>query len=404
MRPKAPKAGKRVLLERIGFIWNNLGFFAKVSGRNLFRYKRRMFMTVIGIAGCTALMMAGFGLKNSVSDIIDLQYGEIFQYSGYIAVEDDRSPEEEQALYDELLEYDPDTVYTPALIKQYTISNGDTNVQAYVTVAEDSGVLEGMIDFHERISEEKLSLSNGTIVTEKLAKLLGATEGDEVQIQINDRETRTIKIGGITEHYASHYFYMTEEMYSSVFGNTPAYNMVYFTNGMTDDDAVVEEFSTKMMDCDGVLSVILNSASSNSFSDMLGMIDLVIIVLIVSAGALAFVVLYNLTNVNITERIREIATLKVLGFYDNEVSTYVFRENIILSLMGSTVGLLLGVILSQFVTQTAEIDEVMFGRTIHLSSYIFSFVITVTFSFVVNLIMTTVLKKISMVESLKSVE
>ncbi len=404
MRPKAPKAGKRVLLERIGFIWNRMGFFAKVSGRNLFRYKRRMFMTVVGIAGCTALMMAGFGLKDSVSDIIELQYGEIYQYSGYIAVEDDFSADDQQALYDELLQFEQDTVYTPALIKQYTTSFDGTNVQAYVTVAEDSEILEGMIDFHERSTKNKLSLSDGAIVTEKLATLLGASEGDEIGVKINDKETRTIKISGITEHYASHYLYMTEAMYDDLFGSLPEYNMVYFSNGMSDEESVAESFSAKMMECDGVLSVILNSKSSSSFSDMLGMIDMVIIVLIVSAGALAFVVLYNLTNVNITERIREIATLKVLGFYDREVSAYTFRENIILSVMGSGVGLLLGIVLLQFVVQTAEIDEVMFGRNIHATTFIYSFIITVIFSLFVNLIMTRVLKKISMVESLKSVE
>ncbi len=404
MRPKAPKAGKRVLLERIGFIWNRMSFFAKVSGRNLFRYKRRMFMTVVGIAGCTALMMAGFGLKDSVSDIIELQYGEIYQYSGYIAVEDDFSADDQQALYDELLEYDQETVYTPALIKQYTTSFDGTNVQAYVTVAEDSAVFEEMIDFHERNTKKKLTLSDGAIVTEKLATLLGASVGDEIGVKINDKETRTIKISGITEHYASHYLYMTEAMYDDLFGTLPEYNMVYFSNDMSDEDSVAEEFSARMMECDGVLSVILNSKSSSSFSDMLGMIDMVIIVLIVSAGALAFVVLYNLTNVNITERIREIATLKVLGFYDREVSAYTFRENIILSVMGSGVGLLLGIVLLQFVVQTAEIDEVMFGRNIHPTTFIYSFIITVIFSLFVNLIMTRVLKKISMVESLKSVE
>lgn len=404
MRPKAPKAGKRVLLERIGFIWNRMGFFAKVSGRNLFRYKRRMFMTVVGIAGCTALMMAGFGLKDSVSDIIDLQYGKIYRYSGYIAVADDFTAEDQQALYDELLEYEQDTVYTPALIKQYTTSFEGTNVQAYVTVAEDSTVFEGMIDFHERETRDKLTLADGAIVTEKLATLLGASEGDEVGIKINDKETRTIKISGITEHYASHYVYMTEDMYNNLFGDLPEYNMIYFTNGMSGDEGVAEEFSKQIMDCNGVLSVILNSKSSSSFSEMLSMIDMVIVVLIVSAGALAFVVLYNLTNVNITERIREIATLKVLGFYDREVSTYTFRENIILSVMGSAAGLLLGIVLLQFVVQTAEIDEVMFGRNIHPTTFIYSFVITVIFSLFVNLIMTRVLKKISMVESLKSVE
>lgn len=404
MRPKAPKAGKRVLLERIGFIWNRMSFFAKVSGRNLFRYKRRMFMTVVGIAGCTALMMAGFGLKDSVSDIIDLQYGEIYRYSGYIAVADDFSAEDQQALYDELSEYEQETVYTPALIKQYTTSFDGTNVQAYVTVAEDSAIFEGMIDFHERTTRDKLSLADGAIVTEKLATLLGASEGDEIGVKINDKETRTVKISGITEHYASHYLYMTEDMYNELFGDMPEYNMIYFTNGIPDDEAVAEEFSERMMECDGVLSVILNSKSSSSFSDMLGMIDLVIVVLIISAGALAFVVLYNLTNVNITERIREIATLKVLGFYDREVSAYTFRENIILSVMGSGVGLLLGIVLLQFVVQTAEIDEVMFGRNIHPTTFIYSFIITVIFSLLVNLIMTRVLKKISMVESLKSVE
>ncbi|MGN0688419.1 MAG: FtsX-like permease family protein [Oscillospiraceae bacterium] len=404
MRPKAPKAGKRVLLERIGFIWNRMGFFAKVSGRNLFRYKRRMLMTVIGIAGCTALMVTGFGLKNSVSDIIDLQYGEIYQYSGYIAVEDDMSAEKQQALYDSLLEYESQTVYTPALIKQYSVSSEKSNVQAYVTAAENSAVLEGMIDLHERTTGKKLSISDGAIITEKLAKLLSVREGDTIQIMINDREKRDVTVSGITEHYASHYVYLTEELYSAVFGYAPDYNIVYFTNGMSNDDATAEEFSTMMMSCDGVLSVILNSASSNAFSDMLGMIDLVIIVLIISAGALAFVVLYNLTNVNITERIREIATLKVLGFYDSEVAAYVFRENIILSVLGGLAGLLLGVFLCGFVVQTAEIDEVMFGRTIHATSFVFSFVITIAFSLAVNLIMTATLKKISMVESLKSIE
>lgn len=406
MRPKAPKAGKRVLLERIGFIWNRMGFFAKVSGRNLFRYKRRMFMTVVGIAGCTALMMAGFGLKDSVSDIISLQYGDIYQYSGYIAVDDGFSEENLDALYDELLDYQQETVCTPALIKQYTSCFNGTNVQAYITVAEDSEVFEDMIDFRERTTKKKLYLteSGGAIVTEKLAKLLGASVGDEIGIKINDKETRTIKVGAITEHYASHYIYMTEDTYSELFGAKPEYNMVYFTNGMSDEEAVVEDFSARIMQCDGVLSVILNSKSSSTFSDMLGMIDMVIVVLIVSAGALAFVVLYNLTNVNITERIREIATLKVLGFYDREVSNYTFRENIILSVIGSGAGLLLGIVLLRFVVQTAEIDEVMFGRNIHPTTFIYSFVITVIFSLLVNLIMTRVLKKISMVESLKSVE
>ncbi len=404
MRPRAPKAGKRVLLERIGFIWNRLGFFAKVSGRNLFRYKRRMFMTVVGIAGCTALMLTGFGLKDAISDIVSLQYGDIYSYSGYVAVADDISSEEEQDIYDELLDYNKDTISTRALIKQYTTSFGDNNCQCYITAVEDVDIFEGMVDLHERVSKEKLTLTNGAICTEKLSKLLGISEGDTITVQISDSESSTVQITGITEHYSSHYLYLTEDMYSDVFGENPPYNMVYFSNGMSDDEAEIARFSEKLMALNGVMAVITNSDTSEAFSEMLGILDLVIIVLIASAGALAFVVLYNLTNVNITERIREIATLKVLGFYDREVSSYVFRENIILSIMGSVVGLVLGVFLCQFVVQTAEIDEVMFGREIHFMSYVWAFIITAAFSLIVNLIMTTVLKRISMVESLKSVE
>ncbi len=404
MRPKAPKAGKRVLLERIGFVWNRLSFFAKVSGRNLFRYKRRMFMTVIGIAGCTALMLTGFGLKNAVSDIINLQYGDIYRYGGMIAVEDDMSQENTQALYDELLAYDPDTVYTPVLLKQYTVTAGDTSIQTYLTVAEDSKILESMIDFRERLSKKELTLEDGTICTEKLATLLGVKQGDEITIRISDSESRTVKIGSITEHYASHYFYMTEELFTELFGSKPDYNMVYFSNNIAGDPEGEEQFSENIMSCDGVMTIMLNTTSAGTFEEMLGMIDMVIIVLIVSAGALAFVVLYNLTNVNITERVREIATLKVLGFYDREVSNYVFRENVILTLIGDAVGLLVGIILCSFVVQTAEIDEVMFGREIHGISYVYAFAMTFVFSLLVNFIMTFVLKKISMVESLKSIE
>lgn len=404
MRPKAPKAGKRVLLERIGFIWNNMSFFAKVSGRNLFRYKRRMFMTTVGIAGCTALMVAGFGLKDSIGDIVNKQYNDIYNYSGYIAIDDKMTADERSAIYDELKEYDPDTVHTMALIKQYTVSYEGSNVQCYVTAVEDVDIFEGMVNLRERVSEEKLTMQSGAIVTEKLAKLLGAEQGDTITVKISDSETGTVTISGITEHYASHYMYLNEDIYSELFGESPKYNMMYFSNGLSSEESDKNAFTENLMEVDGVLSVLLNSSSSSSFQEMLSILDLVIVVLIASAGALAFVVLYNLTNVNITERVREIATLKVLGFYDREVSSYVFRENIILSIMGSAVGLVLGVALCQFVVQTAEIDEVMFGREIHPMSFVWSFIISVAFSLLVNLMMTTVLKKISMVESLKSVE
>ncbi len=401
MRPKAPKAGKRVLLERIGFIWNKLSFFGKVSGRNLFRYKRRMFMTVIGIAGCTALSLTGFGLKDSISDIVNLQYNDINNYSGFIAYE---SQDDVQGIYDALLDYSPDTEYTRALIKQYTVSSDGGTVQCYVTAVEDTDKFEDMIDFRDRKSGEKLGFDSGIIVTEKMTKLLGVKSGDTVTLRISDGNTREVTIGAVTEHYTSHYMYIPEEKYAELFGEVPDYNIVYFRNGMSAEQSVQDDFTTRMLAVNGVLTVTVNSGASSQFADMMKIMDLVVVVLIVSAGALAFVVLYNLTNVNITERIREIATLKVLGFYDKEVSSYVFRENNILSVMGGILGLGIGVALCQFIIQTAEIDEVMFGRNIHPLSFLWAFLITVAFSLIVNLIMRKDLIKISMVESLKSVE
>ncbi len=404
MRPKAPKAGKRVLIERIPFLWNHMSFFAKVSGRNIFRYKRRMFMTVVGIAGCTALSLTGLGLKNSISDIVDLQYDEIYKYSGYLAYDEDIKPSELESIYDTLLEYEPDTKYTRALIKQYETEFSGNKVTCYITCVEDTELFESFVDMHERTSGKKLSLSDGAIITEKAAKLLGLSEGDSLNIKINDGKSGTLTVSGITEQYTSHYLYMSESVYKQLFGENPKFNMVYFDNGISRDETVQDAFSEHVIANDNVLALIMNASSLSSVHETLQIMDLVTVVLIVSAAALAFVVLYNLTNVNITERIREIATLKVLGFYDMEVSSYIFRENIILSIMGGAVGLALGYALCMFVITTAEIDEVMFGRSIHAPSYLWAFLITLAFSLIVNFIMTGVLKKISMVESLKSVE
>ncbi len=404
MRPKAPKAGKRVLLEKITFLWNRMSFFAKVSGRNLFRYKRRMFMTVIGIAGCTALSLTGFGLKDSISDIVDLQYLEINKYSGFVAYDSAAKPSEIEGIYSALEEYNPETEYTRAFVKQYETRFGDKGVQCYLTVVEDAEKINDFIELHDRKTREKLSITDGAVITEKAAKLLGAKKGDEITIQIKDGVYGKVKIAGITEHYTSHYLYLSESAYKEIFGALPEYNIVYFNNGISSEGADADEFSEKMLKTDKVLTVTINAASMSKIYEVLSIMDLVTVVLIVSAGALALVVLYNLTSVNITERIREIATLKVLGFYDFEVSTYVFRENIILSLIGAAAGLGLGTALCMFVIETAEIDEVMFGRTIHPLSYLWAFLVTVAFSLLVNVLMSGVLKKISMVESLKSVE
>lgn len=404
MRPKAPKAGKRVLLEKITFLWNRMSFFAKVSGRNLFRYKRRMFMTVIGIAGCTALSLTGFGLKDSISDIVDLQYLEINNYSGFVAYDSAAKPSEVEAIYTAMNDYYPETEHVRAFVKQYETRFGDNSVQCYITCAEDAEKINNFIELRDRKTGERLSITEGAVITEKAAKLLGAKKGDEISIKISDSAYGKVKIAGVTEHYTSHYLYLSESSYKEIFGAAPEYNIIYFKNGISSEGEDADDFSEKMLKTDKVLTVTINAASMSKIHDVLSIMDLVTIVLIVSAGALALVVLYNLTSVNITERIREIATLKVLGFYDLEVSTYVFRENIILSLIGAAAGLGLGTALCMFVIQTAEIDEVMFGRTIHPISYLWAFLVTVAFSLLVNVIMSGVLKKISMVESLKSVE
>ena len=407
MRPKAPKAGKRIFLEKIPFIWNKMNFFAKVSARNLIRYKRRMFMTIVGIAGCTALSLTGFGLKNSIMDVADLQYNDIYQYSGYLAYKDDIKLSELNSIYKSLTDYEPETEYTRALIKQYDLEFSGNNAQGYITAVEDCELFESFVDMRERKSREKIrmsEISGGAVITEKCAKLLGAKTGDEITVKISDGVNRKLKISAITEHYAGHYIYVSESDYKAVFGQSPKYNMIYFSNGISRDDDVQAAFTEHMLENKNVAAVMMNAASLNSIHDTMKIMDLVVLVLIVSAAALAFVVLYNLTNVNITERIREIATLKVLGFYDGEVSSYVFRESIILSLLGAVVGLGLGYALCMFVITTAELDEIMFGRSIHAISYLWAFLVTAAFSMIVNLIMMRVLKKVSMVESLKSVE
>lgn len=404
MRPKAPKAGKRIFLEKIPFIWNKMNFFAKVSARNLIRYKRRMIMTIVGIAGCTALSLTGFGLKNSINDIVDLQYNDIYRYSGYAAFDEDIKPSELESVYKSLTDYEPDTDYTRALIKQYDLEFSGNTVPCYITAAEDSELFGTFVDMRERVSRKPLSMSGGAVITEKAAKLLGAKTGDEITVKVSEGDNKKVTISGITEQYTGHYLYLSESLYEETFGQAPKYNMVYFNNGISRDDDVQEKFTAHLLENENIPAVIMNASSLASIFDTLKIMDLVVLVLIASAAALAFVVLYNLTNVNITERIREIATLKVLGFYDLEVSSYVFRESIVLSLVGALAGLGLGYALCMFVITTAELDEMMFGRNIHATSYLLAFLVTAAFSLIVNLIMTKVLKKVSMVESLKSVE
>ncbi|MBP3921722.1 MAG: FtsX-like permease family protein [Ruminiclostridium sp.] len=407
MRPKAPKTGKKILLERIGVIWKHLSFSQKVTMRNLFRYKRRMFMTVVGIAGCTALVLTGFGIYDSVSDILNKQFDEISLHTGMAIYSDEGEEKADTDAINKLLsDKDLDTV--DVYIKNLSVKLDGKSADSSIFVVRDNDALKKCVNVKDRISGEKYSLTDdGIIINEKLATLLGnAKKGDEITVYISETETVPMKITDICENYAGHYLYVSEEYYNNTVGEDVPYNSIFFVTkeGTELSDKERDELASRLMKVDGMMAVSYKRATAGTFSKMLESLLFVIILLIVSAGALAFIVLYNLTNININERIREIATLKVLGFYDKETSVYVFREIMILTLIGSGAGLILGRTLLDFVVKTIEIDMVMFGREVHLFSFVISVVITLVFAVIVMLVMHKHLKNIDMVEALKSVE
>ena len=400
MRPKAPKAGKRVLLEKIPFIWKRLSFTRKVTVRNLFRYKKRIFMTILGIAGCTALTMAGFGIYSSISVILDKQYSEIFNYD-LIVVLDSDAGEYTLETVDKALEEDENTTENVELyMKSLSYKGiGDTSL----VVAKDTTKLADVVKFNDRVTGDPLELTDdGVIITERFAELSGLSAGDEFTFTCGGEEI-TAKVSAVTENYTLHFVYMTENLYEKLCGAKPSYN-TYFTIMKDTGDEAQKEMGERLMSLDGVQALSFVKDNRESFGNTVKNLNYVVILIIVSAAMLAFVVLYNLTNINITERIREIATIKVLGFYDNEVSAYVFRENILLTLIGDAIGLGAGVWLHRFVIQVAQTDSVMFGRTLPLWCFAAAFVLTLIFALLVDFIMHFRLKKVSMVESLKSVE
>ena len=400
MRPKAPKAGKRVLLERIPFIWKRLNFNKKVTVRNLFRYKKRIFMTILGIAGCTALTLTGFGLYSSISVILEKQYSEIFNYDLIVALDtdagDDKVREVRKELYaNEISEHNLE-VYMKAVDMD---GIGDISL----VVTDDSEAIKDMVSFRDRKTKEKYDLTDeGVIITERLAELAEVSVGDEITFICNDVPL-TAKITAVSENYAMHFIYMTENLYKALCGEEMEINTVFTI--MSDDGKDAQfDLANDLTGYKGVLALSFSRTTKDSFGDTVENLNYVVILIIACAAALAFVVLYNLTNINITERIREIATIKVLGFYDGEVSAYVFRENIILTIIGDAVGLFLGIWLHKFVLNVAQTDIVMFGRDLPYWTFIAAFVVTVLFAIIVNWIMFFKLKNVSMVESLKSVE
>lgn len=405
MRPKAPKNGKKILLEHT-FIWKHLSFTKKVTMRNIFLYKKRFFMTVIGIAGCGALITAGFGIKDSVQSIIDNQYGQIIHYDNILVFNKNADSDARNNLSDKISsdEYYKSSLMDYAYTAEVKIPGSADDYSTEITVVNDTSAYMDYVTFRTRRSKKTIELDDsGVIISEKLAKDLNVKEGDNVLIHDEDNKQATVKVSGIMEMYINNYIFMTSEYYSQVFGYTPDNNRIL---GIltSDGDDIQSVIGDRYLTDNNVKSLTFVKANITRFENMIQSLDLVTWVLIISAGMLAFVVLYNLTNVNISERIREIATIKVLGFYDREVGEYVYRENIILTLIGGVFGLLLGMALHAYIMTTIELDGVMFGTKINISSFLISYGITILFSLLINIFMYPSLKKIPMVESLKSVE
>ena len=404
MRPPTPKQGQRVLLERVPFIWKRLNFSWKASIRNLVRYKKRLFMTIFGIGGCMALMLVGFGLKDSIFAIVDIQYEEIQLYDGNIILSDDATEEEKSNIITELGKDSAMTGSTEGLLTQITVGNGEEWHDVYLDVPKDVEEFSEFVVLQDRITNAKYALDDsGVILTEKMATELDAEPGDTITIRDEDRGDLKVEISAVCENYMGHYLYMTPAYYEKVYGEEPDYNSIFYKTA----DRITEEaerIGEEALALPGALSVSYTTDLREQVDNMLGALDEVIVVLIISAGMLAFVVLYNLNNINITERQRELATLKVLGFYNGEVAMYVYRENIVLTFLGAVFGIILGKFLHGFIIVTVEIESVMFGRNIDLSSFVYGFLLTILFSLLVNGAMYFKLKKINMVESLKSVE
>ena len=401
MLPRAPKAGKRIWLESVPFIWKRLSFTWKVTCRNLFRYKKRLIMTIVGIAGCTGLLLTGFGIKNSISNILNYQYDHINRYDTMIGLAEDEVPKAVNAILDDhfskwlKIELHSADIYT---------GDGNDSLSGYLYIPEDAGNLKDFIGLHERVSKDDIAFGSGcVVVTEKLAKTLGIGVGDQVALKNDEERFVTFTITGVTENYVYHYIYIDPSLYRERMGEEAQFNALVADCTST-DEADRLAISEALLDSGGVNTVSFTDEIREKFNDMITTLNYIVLVLIVSAGALAFVVLYNLTNINVTERRREIATIKVLGFYDREVSAYIYRETSILTIIGCVLGLVFGIFMHGFVVQTVEVDNVMFGRDIAPLSFVWSALLTLVFSVIVDLVMYRKLKNISMTDNLKSID
>lgn len=403
MRPEAPKVGKRTWIEKIPFLWKHLSFSWKSSLRNLFRYKKRFFMTIIGIGGCMGLLIVGYGLRDSISSVAKIQYDNLQTYDASVYMADDMEEDTREELEAYLSKNEKVAAHTSVHMSSITTQYEDEEVDAYLTVISDMDLVEQFFVYRDRVSKERYKLSDdGVIISEKTAKMLGAKVGDKILLTEEGMNEKKVKIHAICENYVSHYVYMTDALYQQIYKEEAFRNNLLIKTDA--DKKSLQKIGEEILTYDSILNVQYTEDLSSKLNDMLTALDSVMIVLIVVAGMLSFVVLYNLNNINITERRRELATLKVLGFYDTEVAMYVYRENILLTLVGALVGCGIGKFLHYFTISTVEVDAAMFGRIIYPTSYLIAALFTIGFSAFVNWMMYFKLKKINMVESLKSVE
>ena len=411
MLPRAPKAGKRILLERVRPVWQHLSFTWKVTCRNLFRYKRRFLMTVIGISGCTALLLVGFGLHDAIWDIIDRQYGPIIHFDTTIGLDDDAIELDVRRVCD----YLDSTGEVEGIVRvqnenmQAGAADSDETIRVNVVIPRDVDDMARAITFRNRLSGTPLDLDDDAVlVTEKLAMKYGLDVGDTILLFDQDDvgnavgEGHALAITGVAENYVGNFVYVGRGAWRSVSKRTPVFSTIYAST--TADEAVRGRITDELHDMEDVSTVIFSDETINMYRKMLSVVDMIVVVLIVSAAALAYIVLYNLTNINIGERVREIASLKVLGFTRGEVYSYIFREILLLAVIGDAVGVWLGIVLERFVVTTAEVDYVMFGRSIHLPSFGYAFALTLVFTVLVIVSMRRKLDRVDMVESLKSVD
>ncbi len=401
MRPKAPPVGKRIFLERITPLWRKLSFHYKITLRNLFRYQKRFWMTVAGIGGCAALIVTAFGVRGSIMGVMEEQFDVLYHYTAQVGLVDEITPLELEEVEDTLSESGLVDDSLACRVETVTAQSESYTLDCYLQTTPSQEELSRFVELRHRTDDVPVTLpDDGAVITEKMASLLGVEVGDTITL---DGESRvTITVADITEHYVQHYIYVSDTYYETLFGEAPTANTVLVDFPVEESGA--GELESQLVSLDGVSSLTLLSDTADTFSSSMESVDYAVILIIFCAAALAFVVLMNLTNINITERLRELATLKVLGFYNREVSAYIYRENAILTVFGVLAGMVLGKFLHQWLILTVEVDMVMFDRVLDLSSYLWAAVLTVVFSLAVNLTARRKLRDLDMVEALKSVE